>query len=84
MVRQVPTSVLAPHLDANTKRWAHRVGRDLLDEKQSSVGRIRPVCREICLLEEVSIISKFAPIFGCIGGGRWRALTIAEAAELVE
>ena len=84
MVRQVPTPLLPPQLDANTKRWAHRVERDLLDKKQSLVERVRPVCREFDLLKWAAIISKFAPIFGCIGGGRWRALTIAEAAELVE
>ena len=84
MVRQVPTPLLPPQLDANTKRWAHRVERDLLDKKQSLVGRVRPVCHEFEFLEEASIISKFTPIFGCIGGGRWRALAIAEGAELLE
>ena len=84
MVRQVPTPLLPPQLDANSKRWAHRVERDLLDKKQSLVGRLRPVCREFDLVEEAAIISNSAPIFGCIGGGRWRVLAIAKGAELLE
>ena len=84
MVRQVPTPLLLPQLDANTKRGAHRVERDLLDKKQSLVGCARPVYREIDLLEEAAIVSKFAPIFGCIRSGRWRALAITEAARLME
>ena len=74
MVRQVPTPLLLPPLDANTKRGAHRVERDLLDKKQSLVGRVRPVCHEFDLLEEAAIISKFAPISAVLEaavGGLW-------------
>ena len=78
MVWRVPAPALLPQLDAIAKRWPHRVERDLLDKKQSLIGPARPVYHEIDLPEEAAVILKIAPIFGCIGGGRF-VLRLAEA-----